>query len=69
LIKAIFYDNLLVRNNKKNIGKGKKVEEKLKKWQIIYIDTTKYIVENMIEYKEVTKVWQEYKIQDERRRT
>ena len=41
------------------------MEEKLKKWQIIYIDNEKYIVVNMIEYKEDTWIWQEYEIQND----
>lgn len=38
------------------------MESKLKKWQVVYIDRVKYIVVNMIEYKEDTWVWQEYEI-------
>lgn len=39
--------------------------EKLKKWQILYIDNIKYEVINMIEYKEDTWIWQEYEIKNE----
>lgn len=39
--------------------------ENLKKWQIVYIDNIKYVVVNMIEYKEDTWIWQEYEIQNE----
>lgn len=35
---------------------------KLKKGQILYIKSEKYIVINMIEYKEDTWIWQEYEI-------
>jgi hypothetical protein len=38
------------------------MENKLKKWQIVYIERVKYTVVNMIEYKEDTWVWQEYEI-------
>lgn len=38
------------------------MENKLKKWQIVYIEKVKYTVVNMIEYKEDTWVWQEYEI-------
>lgn len=41
------------------------MEEKLKKWQILYIDNVKYVVVNMIEYKEDTWIWQEYEIKNE----
>lgn len=41
------------------------MESKLKKWQIVYIERVKYIVVNMIEYKEDTWVWQEYEIKHE----
>ncbi len=39
--------------------------EQLKKWQVIYINNVKYVVINMIEYKEDTWVWQEYEIKNE----
>ena len=45
--------------------KGEKMETKLKKWQIVYIERVKYTVVNMIEYKEDTWVWQEYEIKHE----
>lgn len=35
---------------------------KLKKGQVVYIQTEKYTVINMIEYKEDTWIWQEYEI-------
>src|SRR5574344_136649 len=35
---------------------------KLKKGQILYIDSVKYTVINMVEYKEDTWIWQEYEI-------
>ena len=35
---------------------------KLKKGQVVYIETEKYTVINMIEYKEDTWIWQEYAI-------
>ncbi len=38
------------------------MENKLKKWQIVYIEKVKYTVVNMIEYKEDTWIWQEYEI-------
>lgn len=41
------------------------MEEKLKKWQVLYINNEKYIVINMIEYKEDTWMWQEYEIKNE----
>lgn len=41
------------------------MEEKLKKWQVLYIDNTKYVVVNMIEYKEDSWIWQEYEIKNE----
>ncbi len=44
------------------------MEEKLKRWQIVYIDNIKYTVINMIEYKEDSWIWQEYEIRGERRR-
>jgi len=37
----------------------------LKKWQILYIDNVKYVVVNMIEYKEDSWIWQEYAIKNE----
>lgn len=45
------------------------MEEKLKKWQIIYIDNVKYVVVNMIEYKEETWIWQEYEIKNDLNQT
>ena len=41
------------------------MEEKLKKWQVLYIDNTRYVVVNMIEYKEDSWIWQEYEIKNE----
>lgn len=41
------------------------MEENLKKWQVLYINNEKYIVINMIEYKEDTWIWQEYEIKNE----
>lgn len=38
---------------------------KLKKGQILYIDNQKYVVINMIEYKEDTWIWQEYEIEND----
>lgn len=37
----------------------------LKKGQILYIDNQKYVVINMIEYKEDTWIWQEYEIEND----
>lgn len=41
------------------------MEEKFRKWQILYIDNIKYTVVNMIEYKENSWIWQEYEIHGE----
>ena len=41
------------------------MKEKLKKWQIIYIDNIKYLVINMIEFEENKNIWYEYEIRDE----
>ena len=41
------------------------MEEKLKKWQVIYIDNVKYLVMSMIEFEENSDIWQEYEIRDE----
>jgi len=41
------------------------MEEKLKKWQVLYIDNEKYTVVNMVEYQEDTWVWQEYEIRSQ----
>ena len=41
------------------------MKEKLKKWQIIYIDNIKYLVINMIKFEEDKNIWYEYKIRDE----
>ena len=40
------------------------MEEKLKKWQVIYIDNIKYVVINMIEFKEEEWKWQEYELKN-----
>ncbi len=49
------------------------MEDKITKWQILYIDDVKYIVLNMIEYREGSWeelwVWQEYEICGEKRRS
>lgn len=45
------------------------MEEKIKKWQIVYIDNMKYTVINMIEYIEASWIWQEYEICGESRRS
>ena len=37
---------------------------KLKKGQILNIKTGKYVVINMVEYKEDTWIWQEYEIKE-----
>ena len=41
------------------------MKEKLKKWQIIYIDNIKYLIINMIEFEEDKNIWYEYEIRDE----
>ncbi len=41
------------------------MEEKLKKWQVLYIDNVKYLVMSMIEFEENTDIWREYEIRDE----
>lgn len=41
------------------------MEEKLKKWQVIYIDNVKYLVMSMIEFEENSDIWKEYEIRDE----
>ena len=38
------------------------MEVKLKRFQVIYINGFKYIVQNMIEFKEETWIWQEYEV-------
>lgn len=41
------------------------MDEKLKKWQVIYLDNVRYLVYNMIEYFEDSWIWQEYEIRSD----
>lgn len=41
------------------------MEGKLRKGQVIFIDNTRYVVVNMVEYQESSWIWQEYEIKNE----